>query len=134
MIMWRVPRPAPTCHSAIAAALASLSIPHGTPKRSPMRCRSGTSANGMFTDETATPRAWSTVDGTPRPIASTPSSNSSSTACSSAATTSSSEVVGVGNSVREPIPPSRSTIPAAIFVPPRSTPMTRFALTGPWLR
>ena len=77
MIMSRVPLPAPACHSPIAAAFASLSIPHGKPNRSPISLRSGTSVSGMFTDDTAVPDAWSIVDGTPSPIAATSSETSS---------------------------------------------------------
>jgi hypothetical protein len=76
MIMSRVPLPAPACHSPIAAAFASLSIPQGNSNRSPINERSGTSVSGMFTDETAVPDAWSIVDGTPRPIAATSSETS----------------------------------------------------------
>ena len=38
--------------------------------------------------------------------------------------------VGVGTSCRSSSDPSRRSTPARIFVPPRSTPMTRWALTG----
>jgi hypothetical protein len=41
-----------------------------------------------------------------------------------------SESVGVGTSSRDTIAPRRSMTPAAIFVPPRSTPMTRSADMG----
>ena len=64
----------------------------------------------------------------------TPSSNELLDGVLERPTTSSSEMVGVGTPCATPIPPSRSTTPAAIFVPPRSTPMTRFADMGPWLR
>jgi hypothetical protein len=134
MTMSRVPRPAPACHSPIAAAFASLSIPQGKPKRSPISLRSGTSVNGMFTEETAVPAAWSIVDGTPRPSASTPSSTSPATTSPIAPTTSSSDDVGVGTSRSDSIFPDLSMIPAAILVPPRSTPMTRFAPTSARLR
>src|SRR5439155_8714322 len=53
------------------------------------------------------------------------SSSSSSTARSSPARRSSCELTGVGFSRWRSRRPSRSTMPARIFVPPRSTPMTR---------
>ena len=134
MIRSRAPRPAPACHSPIAAALASFSIAQGSPNRSPINVLSGTSVSGMFTEETAVPDAWSIVDGTPRPIASMPSSMRPSITAPIAATTTSSDDVGVATSRREVTLPDLSTIPAAILVPPRSTPMTRFAPTSARLR
>src|SRR5437660_5139869 len=67
----------------------------------------------------------------PKPSAAMPSSRSSSTAESRAASSSSSDAVGVGCSLRCSTRPSRSTIPARILVPPRSTPMTRFPSKPP---
>src|SRR4051812_23332883 len=61
----------------------------------------------------------------PKPIAATASSRSSSTAPSRPASRSSCDVTGVACSRRRSTCPSRSTTPARIFVPPRSTPMTR---------
>ena len=88
------------------AAFASLSTPHGTTKRSVIRLRSGTSVNGMFTAEIALPVRWSTVAGTPSPIAAiSPFSKSSRPRAPS--TTASSVSVGVGRSVRASIVPSR---------------------------
>src|SRR5918999_589931 len=55
MIMSRVPAPAPSCHSAIAAAFPSLSIATGRPKRSSIRARKSSSASGMCTELTARP-------------------------------------------------------------------------------
>ena len=75
---------------------------------------------------------WSIVEGSPKPIASTPSSRSSSTVSSRARredppeTPSASAAPAGGRSAL------RSTTPAAIFVPPTSTPIVRPSAT--WLR
>src|SRR5437588_7480696 len=130
MTMCIVPRPAPWAHSASVAAFASLSIPTGRPKRSPIQARRSRSASGMFTEVTALPLRWSIVDGIPKPIAATSSSRSSATALSRPPSSSSCESVGVGDSRRRSTDPSRSTTPARIFVPPRSTPITRLGATG----
>ena len=55
--------------SASAAAVASLSTNTGTPRRSPRTWRSGTSVNGMLTDDTTRPVSNSTTEGTPIPTA-----------------------------------------------------------------
>src|ERR671932_663993 len=130
MTMYRVPRPAPWAHSAIVAAFASLSIPTGRSKRSRIQARRSRSASGMFTEVTAFPLRWSIVEGMPKPIAATSSSSTSSTAPARPRRSSSCESSGVGTSRRRSTVPSRSTMPARIFVPPRSTPITRWGATG----
>src|SRR2546423_4420171 len=130
MTMWRVPRPAPWAHSASVAAFASLSIPTGRPKRSRIQARRSRSASGMFTEVTAFPLRWSIVDGIPNPIAATPSASTSSTALARPPRSSSCDSRGVGSSRRRSTVPSRSTTPARIFVPPRSTPITCWGATG----
>ena len=50
-----VPAPAPKTCSPIVAAVASLSITAGRPKRSASRSRRGTSRSGRFTDSTIAP-------------------------------------------------------------------------------
>src|SRR5580765_7701153 len=124
MTMSRAPRPAPTRHSAIAAALPSLSIATGSASRSLITSRKGTSTSGMFTDPIAVPVRWSIRDGMPKPAATTLWSSSSRTAASSPARSSSSESSGVGYSRWAEIVPSLPTRPARIFVPPTSTPIT----------
>src|SRR5919202_1202081 len=126
MTMYRVPRPAPWAHSASVAAFASLSIPTGRSKRSRIQARRSRSASGMFTEVTAFPLRWSIVDGMPNPIAATSSSSTSSTAPARPWRSSSCDSSGVGTSRRRSTVPSRSTMPARIFVPPRSTPITRW--------
>jgi hypothetical protein len=56
IIMSVVPRPAPSFHSASAAALASFSIPAGTPNLGSIRSRRARFSSGMFTDPVAIPR------------------------------------------------------------------------------
>src|SRR6266511_5421502 len=129
--MCRGPRPARTTHSAIVAALASLSIPTGRPNRSCIRSRKSRSASGRFVEKTARPRTWSTVEGIPNPSAATPSSlRNSSTAASSLESSSACDETGVGCSTRRSTRLSRSTTQARILVPPRSTPMTEVVSTG----
>src|SRR5947207_6918660 len=79
----------------------------------------------MFTDPSTRPVVWSRRDGMPKPSATTRSSISSWTSPSSPSRSASCEAVGVGVSRRCSTVPSRPTIPVRIFVPPRSTPMTR---------
>src|SRR5919202_875217 len=130
MTMYRVPRPAPWAHSASVAAFASLSIPTGRSKRSRIQARRSRSASGMFTEVTAFPLRWSIVEGMPNPIAATSSSSTSSTAPARPWRSLSCDSSGVGTSRRRSTVPSRSTMPARIFVPPRSTPITRWGATG----
>src|SRR2546428_251695 len=65
----------------------------------------------------------------PRPVpAPTQGVRSSSTTSTSASTSAACDEIGVAtSSVRSP-PPDASTTPARIFVPPRSTPITRLSL------
>src|SRR5438270_9579930 len=130
MTMCIVPRPAPWAHSASVAAFASLSIPTGRPKRSRIHARRSRSARGMFTEVTAFPLRWAIGDGIPQPIAATSSSRSSATALARPRSSSSRDWCGVARSRRRSTVPSRSTTPARIFVPPRSTPITRWGATG----
>ena len=88
----------------------------------------------MFTEDTAVPDAWSIVDGTPSPIAATSSETSPSISSQIAPTSASSDEIGVGTSRSDSTLPDLSTSPAAILVPPRSTPMTRFAPKSARLR
>ncbi len=80
--MLDAPRPAPSFHSAIAAAFPSLSIPTGRPKRL-IRPRRSTSLSGTWTEETALPVRWSIWDGIPNPSAATSSPRRVSTTSSS---------------------------------------------------
>src|SRR5918996_1564767 len=82
-----------------------------------------TSSRGMLTEVTTRPR--SRVEGMPKPRAATFWSTRPRTTSSSAARRSACDSSGVGHTVRPDTLPLRSTSPAAIFVPPRSTPMTR---------
>src|SRR5262245_19100838 len=66
----------------------------------------------------------------PKPTASTSSSSTSRTAFSIASRRAAWEVVGVRSSTLRSTFPSASTIPARIFVPPRSTPITRLPFTA----
>ena len=72
--------------------LASLSRKTGSPSRSAIRSRIGTSTIGRFTELTATPRSRSIVLGTPTPIASTSghASSPSRSSCSSVSSSASS--------------------------------------------
>src|SRR5436305_5240982 len=79
----------------------------------------------MLTASCARPVRWAIGAGMPNPIAAMSSPSSSWTDASRPASSSSGDVTGVGCSRRRSTRPSRSTIPARIFVPPRSTPMTR---------
>src|SRR6476646_1616409 len=83
-------------------------------------------SSGMFTACCARPLRWSIGDGIPKPTAAISPSSNSSTALLSPARRSSWEVTGVEFSRWRSTRPSRSTTPARILVPPRSTPMTRF--------
>src|SRR6266550_2813621 len=85
------------------------------------------SVSGRLTACSARPVRWSIGDGIPNPRAAISAVSSSSTAASRPAKNSSSEAVRVACSRRCSTCPSRSTIPARILVPPRSTPMTRFS-------
>ena len=67
MTMSLVPRPAPARHSAIAAAFPSLSIATGSPSRSRITSRKGTSTSGMFTEPIAIPRPLVDPRGDPEP-------------------------------------------------------------------
>src|SRR3954467_15205034 len=128
--MSRASRPAPATNSASVAAFASLSIPTGSPKRSDIRPRKSRSESGMFTEPRSSPDRWSIRDGMPKPSATTLSPRSSSTDSSSPASSSRWDPSGVGRSRRCSTFPSRSTMPASTFVPPRSTPMTRCPSKG----
>src|SRR5262245_53177975 len=66
----------------------------------------------------------------PKPAASIPGWLRSATVSTSASRSASWEDVGVGRSWSSPRTPVSSRIPARIFVPPRSTPITRLPLTG----
>src|SRR3954451_12646312 len=121
--MSSTPRPAPARHSPIAAELASLSRPTGSPKRSDMCSRSGKSRSGRFTHSTTTPSIRSIGDGTPNPIAATSSPRSVETAASSSRMTASWESCGVSRSCLRTISPSCETTAASISVPPRSIPI-----------
>ena len=84
----------------------------------------------MFTAPSDLPVLRSITDGIPNPIAATRSSASGSIASAIASSSASCESVGVGTSCCSCSVPSASIDPVAIFVPPRSTPMTRWAPTG----
>ena len=124
------PRPAPSFHSASAATLPSFSILVGTPNRSSITSASATSLSGMLVEPSTRPAARSITDGIPKPIAPTLSSASGSIAPTMPSSSASCDSVGVGTSCRSCTVPSASIDPVAIFVPPRSTPMTRWAPTG----
>ena len=65
-----VPRPAPARHSAIAAAFPSLSIATGSPSRSRITSRNGTSVRaGCSPSRSRCPARWSIRDGIPNPTA-----------------------------------------------------------------
>ena len=140
--MCRVPRPAPTCHSANAAAFASLSIAArdaetvADPLRGAGRLRAGCSRTRRR------PRALVDSDGTPRPIAADAVARTAPRRRCRAprglllGRRSASANSGRGRSRRR-----GRRRPRAIFVPPRSTPMTRIApgtaatitrRDGPW--
>ena len=130
MIRSSTSRPAPRFHSPSAAAFASFCTAVGSPNRSSNTCRRFTSSSGMLIEPSATPVRASITDGTPNPRPPTSSVRTASTAAASPSTSSSWEPVGVGTSCRSWTCPSRSSSPARIFVPPRSTPMTRCESTG----
>src|SRR6185503_19162882 len=66
----------------------------------------------------------------PIPTAPTSGPASGSTAATIPSRSASCDSSGVGSSCRSCSAPSASTDPVAIFVPPRSTPMTRWGATG----
>ena len=84
----------------------------------------------MLTEPSDLPVLRSITDGIPNPIAATRSSASGSIASTIASSSASWESVGVGTSCCSCSVPSASIEPVAIFVPPRSTPMTRWVPTG----
>ena len=67
----RVPAAAPWRASASIDALPSLSTSTGSPRRSLIRSRKGTSSSGRWFDQRDTPVSSSTTAGMPNPIAST---------------------------------------------------------------
>src|SRR6266516_4280018 len=106
----RAPRPAPARYSASAAALPSFS-------------------SGTFTEPSTRPACWSIRDGRPNPTAATESSSNSSAAAPISSSKRSWESSAVGRSRRCSTLPAGSTMPARIFVPPTSTPRSRFLVT-----
>ena len=130
------PMPAPKVCSPIAAAVASLSIATGRPKRSATRSRSGTSLSGRLTDSTTFPCTKSTIDGVPMPMPSTAApSTTSASRLSSSSRQAASDLVSVGARVRfstrsatacpppAPVAPGGAarTSATSVFVPPIST-------------
>ena len=124
------PRPAPRRHSASAIALPSFSSPTGMPKRSRSRRARSSDSSGRLIARCAIPVFRSMFIGTPTPIAPAPSASSSSSSASSSTRSASWLDVGVWTSIVRPTVPSRASVPARIFVPPTSTPMTRSAATA----
>ena len=116
--------------SASAATLPSFSTTAGRPKRSWTRSASETSRSGMLTEPSAFLVLRSMTDVIPNPIAACSSASGSIAAAIPSRSASCDSSIGVGTSCRSCSVPSASTDPVAIFVPPRSTPMTRWGATG----
>ena len=130
-----VPRPAPTFHSAIAAAFPSLSIAAGRPKRSFIRSRKSRSASGMFTER----------HDAPGPLVDRATAGRSPSATRRPSCSSVDQLVELGEEVLLRaaglvVAGQRAFRPSvcmderrrAIFVPPTSTPITGGLAT--WLR
>ena len=130
------PTPAPKVCSPIAAAVASLSIATGRPKRSATSSRSGTSLSGRLTDSTTFPWTKSTIDGVPMPMPSTAApSTTSASRLSSSSRQAASDLVSVGakGALQHPQPDglpapgplapggAARTSATSVFVPPIST-------------
>src|ERR1022692_1654175 len=123
---WLCPRPAPSLDSAQAAALASFSITTGKPVRS-STCRATDSfRQDRFAANRTSDRLSSTKPAAPIPTAATSlRPNSSLIASLIASIVPDGSAAGVGRFTISTILPSSSTTPAAILVPPTSTPMVR---------
>src|SRR4051812_26759276 len=85
----------------------------------------------MLTAPSARPVRWSTRDGMPKPTAAISGESNSRTAASSPSSSASCDDVGVSRWTVPCTSPLASTTPARIFVPPRSTPMTRLPAMQP---
>src|SRR5690606_444838 len=131
---WLRPRPAPNLASAHAMALASFSPTPGSPTRSATFLRSGSSRHARLGEKRTTERVSSTKPAAPRPTASmSRPRDSSATTSATVSATASESCAGVGRSVCSTISPSSFTTPAAILVPPMSTPMVS-AISQPFHR
>ena len=131
MTMCCAPRPAPRCARRTSAAFASLSISTGKPESLRHALAKVELAERDVDRADGRPLRWSICDGMPKPSATTSSSRSSTD-----------RFVEAGEQLRLRAPaasssrdgarrvPSRSTRPARIFVPPRSTPITRVLMRG----
>ena len=95
-----------------------------------MTSASETSSSGMLIEPSTRPVLRSSTDGIPKPSAANGGPRAVRPPRAIPSRSSSCEPVGVGTSHRSSIVPSRSSRAARIFVPPRSTPMTRWELTG----
>ena len=119
-------RPPPKRYSPQAAAFASFSTTTGRPTRAPTISRSGRSTMGRFGVKRSVARFSSTKPGTASPIAETSwLASSRTTASTIASSTSWAVVAGVDTRTFSTSRPEASTAPAAIFVPPTSTPIVR---------
>src|SRR3954468_16224876 len=116
-----------SCASASAATVASLSTNVGMPRHSVSACRSGTPCSGMLTDDRAVPVAKSMTDGTPMPTA--VARPWAWTACTSCSTSASELDRSVGVIWGSDSAPSSSTA-TETFVPPTSTPISRWAIAA----
>src|SRR5215467_766904 len=129
IMTWSWPRPAPSVASAHAAALASFSTRTGRPVRS-STCRATSSfRQARFGANTIFEPLSSTNPAAPMPTASISYLESSSfTASDISSTVFAAFAAGVGRLTISTIEPFSSTTPAAIFVPPTSTPIARLIL------
>src|SRR5579875_3812901 len=123
---WPWPRPAPNLASAHAAAFASFSTITGRPVRSSTARATGSWRQARLGANRTADRLSSTKPAAPMPTA--PASclaSSSRTASLITSIVLDALAAGVGRLTISMIAPSSSTTPAAILVPPTSTPMVR---------
>ena len=129
MSMCAAPVAAPKRYSAQPAAFASFSITTGRPVRRSISSASGCCRQARLAAKFTVRLSAPTNPAAPTPTPTTAcSERSSATASATAASISAASVAGVLRVVAAMISPSPSTTPAAIFVPPMSTPMESMPL------
>ena len=120
---------APKRYSAHPAAFASFSTTTGSPVSRSSSSARGRWRHARFAANRTVRRSALTKPAAPTPTPTTScSARSSATASATPASISSASVAGVLRVVAAMIPPSSSTTPAAILVPPMSTPMESMLL------
>lgn len=117
------PWPAPKRYSPQAAQFASFSTTTGRPMRCSTLSFSGSWRQLMFGAKSTVARLSSTYPAAPMPTASMVWLLLTSDTAAQMASVTPSAVGGVGTLYVSRMVPSSSTTPAAIFVPPMSTPM-----------